>query len=93
MATNGVRLLLGMGKKDRSFLRNNARICLLISMAPTHCDVRKQLALAGILLNEPYSHYEKVIPLCGRIIDLEPALERLLRTGRSAAGKGQRTAH
>ena len=85
--------LLGIGQKEiaASYVRNASNMLIDQYGIDPIATYENALALAGILLNEPYSRYEKAIPLYRRIIDLEPrALERLLRAGRSAAGKGRR---
>ena len=67
--------LLGIGQKDiaASYVRNASNMLIDQYGIDPIATYENSLALAGILLNEPYSRYDKAIPLYRRIIDLEPA--------------------
>ena len=67
--------LLKIGQKDvaGSFVRNAANMLIDQFGIDPMATYENALALAGILLNEPFSQYEKTIPLYGRIIALDPA--------------------
>jgi len=67
--------LLGIGQKEiaASYVRNASNMLIDQYGIDPIATYENALALAGILLNEPYSRYDKAIPLYRRIIDLEPA--------------------
>ena len=73
--------LLGIEQEiAASYVRNASNMLIDQYGIPIPLQRMKTLAAAGILLNEPYSRYDKAIPLlCGNYRSRAHALERLLR--------------
>ena len=67
--------LLKIGQKDvaGSYVGNAANILIDQYGESALATYDNILALAGVLLNEPYSQFERAIPLYERIIAIEPA--------------------